>query len=69
MTSFKISKKIPGTYQIHITREEKRGKLAHFTAYVPTNFRGLKELVLRNFLGVPGKQPQYFMKSAELKRL
>ncbi len=69
MASLKTSKNIPGTYQIHMTREEKRGKLSHFTAYVPNNFRGLKELVLRNFRGVPGKQPQYFMKKTELKRL
>lgn len=59
---------IPGTYKIQITREGKTGKQVCFTAYVPTSFQGIKELVKRQFEGVPGKRPEYFMKSEELRR-
>lgn len=63
--SRRISKLIPGTYRIQITRVEDTGKERHFTAYVPTTPRGLKELVKRHFCGVPGRRPQYFMRLKE----
>jgi len=60
---------IPGTYQIRITRVNDSGKQKHFIAYVPTSLGGVKELVKRQFCGIPQKYPAYFMKQAELKSL
>jgi len=60
---------IPGTYQIHITRVNDTGKQKHFIAYVPTSLSGVKELVRRQFRGIPQKYPAYFMKHAEFKSL
>ncbi len=58
---------IPGTYQIHIIRAGKGGKQKFYTAYVPTNPRGVKELVRRHFCGVPNRHPEYFMRPAEYR--
>jgi hypothetical protein len=59
---------IPGTYQIRVTRTKKSGDETCFTAYVPTNLQGLKELIRRHFRGIPGRKPEYFMRENEVRR-